>query len=157
MAHTAEDLIDVLHAGGLVKAQTAAGYIKVASARSADLQSAAGAIQLRGVSGALNVSTASGNILTELLAGSRLDNSFLNTGRGDITVFIPSNLAVTVEAHNESWGGLEKIVSDFPEIRVRLEQMRRARQAIAEGTLNGGGPVLRISATGGTIYLRRQK
>jgi hypothetical protein len=28
---------------------------------------------------------------------------------------------------------------------------------LAEGALNGGGPVLRINVNGGTIYLRREK
>jgi hypothetical protein len=28
---------------------------------------------------------------------------------------------------------------------------------VAEGALNGGGPVLHINVIGGTIYLRRQK
>jgi hypothetical protein len=28
---------------------------------------------------------------------------------------------------------------------------------VAQGALNGGGPVLRVNVVGGTIYLRREK
>jgi hypothetical protein len=28
---------------------------------------------------------------------------------------------------------------------------------IAEGPVNGGGPILRISGTGGTIFIKRQR
>jgi hypothetical protein len=155
-ANTAGGLIDVIEARGQVRARSAAGGIRVTSAKGARCESARGTIQLRGVSGALRASTASGNILAELLSGARLEDSFLNTGGGDVTVFIPSKLSLTVRAENAPFGP-GKIVSEFPEVQMKLEQMRRTMQAIAEGALNGGGPVLRISATGGTIYLRREK
>jgi Putative adhesin len=155
-AHTSGGLIDVIQAEGPVKADSASGCIRVASAKGVRLESAGGTIQLRGVSGALRAATASGNILAEIPLNARIEDSNLTTGHGDVTVFIPSNLAVTVQAHNESKGRLGRIVSEFPEIQVRLERFREARPAIAEGALNGGGPRLQISATGGTIYLRRQ-
>ncbi len=155
-AHTSGGMIDVIEADGPVIAESASGCIRVASAKGVRLGSAGGTIQLRGVSGALLAATASGNILAEIPSNARLEDSNLTTGRGDVTVFIPSNLAVTVQAHNEGKGMLGRIVSDFPEIQVRLGRFREARPAIAEGALNGGGPQLWISATGGTIYLRRQ-
>jgi hypothetical protein len=67
-------------------------------------------------------------------------------------VFIPSNLAVTVQAISASPGG-RRIVSDFAEIRTRAGGGIRAE---AEGSLNGGGPLLRLTALGGNIYLQRQ-
>lgn len=156
-ANTSGGLIDVLYADGPVTAGTGAGCIKVASARGVRLESAAGPIQLRGVSGPLNVSTLSGNIVTELLAGVALEDSFLNTGAGDVTVYIPSNFPVTVRARNESLGRVKAIVSDFPEIRVKPAGLTASSPLLAEGELNGGGPLLRILAAGGTIYLRKQR
>ena len=50
-----------------------------------------------------------------------------------------------------------RIISDFTEIRVQLEAHAGANPVFAEGSLNGGGPVLRINVIGGTIYLRREK
>ena len=33
----------------------------------------------------------------------------------------------------------------------------RHGQVVAEGPVNGGGPILRISVTGGTIFIKRQR
>ena len=79
-------------------------------------------------------------------------DSFLTTGRGDITVVIPSNVGVRVYAEAETASNVRRIVSDFPGINTRV----RGGQVIAEGDINGGGPVLRILGTGGTIFIKRQ-
>jgi hypothetical protein len=34
--------------------------------------------------------------------------------------------------------------------------LTNARLAVAHGSLNGGGPLLRLATSGGVIYLRRQ-
>jgi hypothetical protein len=44
------------------------------------------------------------------------------------------------------------VVSDFPGIAQRTVGM----QVLAEGPVNGGGPMLRIAGTGGTIFIKRQ-
>lgn len=149
-------LIDVQRAGGVVTAQTSGGSIQVGAAEGVQCESAAGAIRVRSSSGPLRAETAAGSILAELLPGARLEDSSLSTGAGDITVLIPSNIAVSVQAINETPGRSNRIVSDFPEIRVRRQDASRQRPSIAEGSLNGGGPLLRISVAAGTIYLRRK-
>jgi hypothetical protein len=154
-AHTAEGVIEVLQAGGVVLADTRSGSIQIGSARGVRCESAAGAIRVKTSSGPLRISTAMGNILAQLLAGARLDDSSLVAGAGDVTVLIPSNLALSVRARNES-GGNPRIVSDFPEVRARSLGFIQP-PLVAEGAINGGGPRLRIDASGGTIYLRRLK
>jgi hypothetical protein len=72
---------------------------------------------------------------------------------GDIIVLIPSNLAVSIAARNDS--GPVRIVSDFPQIRVRPAALIRP-PLTAEGSINGGGPMLYINAAGGVIYLRKK-
>ncbi len=67
---------------------------------------------------------------------------------------IPSNLPLTVQAINES-GGSGRIISDFPEVRPRRTSVPGG-PLIAQGALNGGGPLLRVTVMGGTIYLRRK-
>jgi hypothetical protein len=62
-------------------------------------------------------------------------------------------VGVTIRAQNELSDSIRRIVSDFPGISVRVE----GGQVIAEGPVNGGGPVLRISGTGGTIFIKRQR
>lgn len=156
-ARSEAGLIQVQQAGGLVTAATQGGSIEVGGARGVSCESAVGTIRLQRISGAVRVSTAAGSILAQLLSGEHLEDSFLNSGAGDIRVMIPSNLAVSIQARNDSVLSGKRIYSDFPEIRVQLADSGRSRPATAEGALNGGGPLLRITASGGIIYLQRQK
>ena len=156
-ARTAGGRIEVQQASGIVLADNSGGSIHVGSAPGVRLASAGGSIRLRGSSGALRAATDVGSILAELASGVRLQDSMLSTGAGDITVYIPSNLALTVKALNESGPG-GRIVSEFVEIPVRHAAAETARQQVeAEGALNGGGPVLRLTSASGTIYLKRQR
>jgi DUF4097 and DUF4098 domain-containing protein YvlB len=154
-AHSAQGIIEVFQAAGAVFADTRGGSIQVGSARGVKCESVAGAIRVKTSSSPLQVSTAMGSILAELLAGTRLDDSSLVAGAGDVTVLIPSNLALSVMARNDS-GGNPRIVSDFSEVPVRRIGPRRP-PLVAEGSINGGGPVLRINVADGTIYLRKLK
>jgi DUF4097 and DUF4098 domain-containing protein YvlB len=148
---TAGGPIDVGEALGLVTAKNSAGPIQVGAAAGVRCESASGAIRLSNVSGSLRASTAFGNIVARINAGP-LTDSFLTTGAGDITVYVPSNLAVTIRAHMEAMGNLHKIISDFPGIVVRSQ----GSLVEAEGALNGGGPVIQLAGSSGTIYIRRQ-
>jgi DUF4097 and DUF4098 domain-containing protein YvlB len=156
-ARTAAGLIEVQQADGAVTAESSAGAIQVNAANGVRCESASGTIRLRNVGGALRASTAAGSIMAELLSGNRIQDSTLSTNAGDITVFIASNVPLTVLARNDSGGSTGRIISDFKEIRVKAGSEPGASPVLAEGALNGGGPVLRINVSGGTIYLRREK
>ena len=155
-ARTAGGLIQVQQSGGLVTAESSGGAIQVSAANGVRCDSAGGAIRLRNVAGSLRASTSAGSIMAELANGAHMEDSSLSTNAGDVTVFISSNLPVTVLARNQS-GGAGRIISDFPEIRVRQAGDAGLVPAVAAGALNGGGPTLRINVIGGTIYLRKQK
>jgi DUF4097 and DUF4098 domain-containing protein YvlB len=154
-ARSSGGFIRVMEAAGMVDVESAGGAIQVGAARGVRCESVGGGIRLHGVSGELNVSTAIGSILAELLRG--IEKSYISTGSGDITIFIPSNVAVTVQAQNHSPGRIGRIVSDFPEVRVQPGASSTPGRIIAVGAINGGGPVLTIAASDGTIFLRRQK
>ena len=156
-ARTNGGVIHVKEAGGLVTAESAGGAIQISAAKGVKCEAAAGGIRLRGVSGEVRAATNLGSILAELLGGRGMLDSYLTTSNGDITVVIPSNLAVTVEAMNESPGRTGAIISEFSEIRVQPGSPRNRNRVMASGSLNGGGPVLRIAANEGTIFLRRQR
>jgi hypothetical protein len=156
IARTAGGLIQVEQASGPVTAESSGGAIQVNSSNGVRCESAGGTIRLRDAGGSVRAFASSGSILAELGAAKILQNSVLSTNAGDITVLIPSNLRLTVEATNES-GGEGRINSDFPELRLRVPGFPGAGPAVAEGALNGGGPVLRVNVTGGTIFLRRAK
>jgi DUF4097 and DUF4098 domain-containing protein YvlB len=152
IASTGGGPIEVGEARGIVELRNAGGPVRVGAASGVRCESAAGAIQLRNVSGSLRASTAIGSILAQLIAGRVAGDSFLTTGGGDITVLIPSNVGVKILAENELSGGHRRIVSEFPGIHMRVQ----GAQLVAEGDINGGGPLLRISGTGGIIFIKRQ-
>lgn len=141
-------LIDM--AAGVVTTRNMAGPVKVSEAGGIHCDSANGGIQLGKITGPIHVSTSVGNIVANL-AGSKLGESYLATGSGDITVMIPSNLGVTISAENQMADSIRRILSDFREIQPRLRGMRLE----ADGRVNGGGPLLQISASSGTIFLKR--
>ena len=152
IASTGGGPIDVGRAQGVVTARNSGGPVKIGAAEGVRCENAGGGVNLTRISGSVHVSTAVGSIIAGLLAGKPMTDSFLSTGSGDITVFIPSNLGVTIRAQNELAGSIRRIVSDFPGVSVRVE----GGQVVAEGPVNGGGPILRISGTGGTIFIKRQ-
>lgn len=156
VARTAGGLIQVQQAAGPVTAESSGGAIQVNSSNGVRCESAGGTIRLRDAGGSIRAVANSGSILAELGAAKTLQNSVLSTNAGDITVLIPSNLRLTVEATNES-AGEGRINSDFPEVRPRAAAFPGVGPVVAEGALNGGGPMLRVNVTGGTIYLRRAK
>jgi len=141
--------IVVDQAAGIVTVRNMAGPVQVGASEGVQCENGSGGIRLGNVTGAMRVSTAMGSIFANLL-GSRLRDSYLATGNGDITVIIPSNVGVTIRAANQMGDTIRRIVSDFPSIQSR----RRGTQVIAEGSVNGGGPLLQINGTGGTIYIR---
>lgn len=153
-ARTAGGRIQVVEAHGIVVAGNAGGSIQVGSARGVRLEATGGSIRLKGSSGSLRAVSDVGSILAELISGSGLRDSILTTGTGDITVYLPSDIAVNVQALNES-GRAGRIISEFAEIPVQSSRDEARERVFAEGTLNGGGPTLKLTSTNGTIYLRR--
>lgn len=159
-ARTAGGLIQIQQAAGPVTAESSGGAIQVNSANGVRCESAGGAIRLRNVAGSVHAFANSGSIMAELVSGrdpsgKGMEDSILSTNAGDITVVIPSNVAMTVQAMNES-GGSGRIISDFPQVRQEPGRLPGG-PVVAEGALDGGGPMLRVNVVGGTIYLRRAK
>ncbi|MBM3794459.1 MAG: hypothetical protein FJW31_10390 [Acidobacteria bacterium] len=148
-------LIRIDRAAGEVVAESAGGGILIGHAKSVRCESAAGAVKLAGMTGRVEVSTTVGSILADLLSTRPLLNSLLSAARGDITVWIPGGLAVTVNAVADS--PRSRIVSDFAEIPVRESWQGGEARLTARGSLNGGGPVLRVAAGEGVVYLRRRE
>lgn len=152
-ARTGGGKIEVLHARGIVMAENSGGSIQIGASPGVRCESSGGAIHLRAATGPVRAVTHIGSILAEVVNG--LQNSILSTTNGDITVLIPSKLPLTVKAVNEGerpgW-----IVSEFAEIPVQRVDAPGLPRFRATGALNGGGPVLVISAIQGTIYLKRR-
>jgi len=134
-----------------VTARNLAGPVDVGAAAGVHCESASGGVRLSRIVGPMRVSTSMGNIVADLL-GARLTDSFLATASGDITVRIPSDIGVTIRAENAMADSMRRIVSDFPALAAH----RQGNRLVAQGSVNGGGPLLQISDTGGTIFIRRR-
>jgi DUF4097 and DUF4098 domain-containing protein YvlB len=142
--------IVVEKSGGIVTLRNMAGPVNVGSAAGVRCDSGSGGIRLANITGPMRVATSMGSINASLF-GSRIADSYLATGSGDITVLIPSNVGVTIQAQNSMADTVRRIVSDFATIQPR----RQGTRVVAEGAINGGGPVLQLSGMGGTIFIKR--
>lgn len=138
-------------AAGLVTARNFAGPVEVGAAAGVRCESQSGGIRINHIAGSMRVTTAAGSIFASLLNG-HLADSFLATGDGDITVAIPSNVGVNIRAVNAMTDNLRRIVSDFRQVETHL----RGTAMVAEGAVNGGGPLIEIHGAGGTIFIKRQ-
>src|SRR5579871_497291 len=145
-ASTGGGSIIVGKAAGIVTARNVAGPVEVGAAAGVRCESGTGLIKVSNIAGPMRVSTAFGSIFASLLGGRLVADSFLETGNGDVTISIPSNVGVRLV------GMSRRIVSDFPGIAVQS----RGPEMVADGAVNGGGPLLRITGVGGTIFIKRQ-
>ncbi len=150
-ASTAGGPIVVERAGGVVVARNLAGPVQVGTASGVQCESGSGGVRVTNVNGPMRVQTSLGNVWAAIL-GPKLADSFLATANGDINVTIPSNVGVNIHAQNDLADNMRRIVSDFSTVTVR----RQGRQLVADGQINGGGPLLQLSATVGTIFIRKQ-
>jgi TonB family protein len=155
--------IDFGEVRGSVRAQTGGGGIRIITVSGPmEVESNGGSICLTRVAGAVQAATAGGTIQAWInpdgsssggkvsLAGA----SQLSSGAGDITVFLPRNLAVNIDALVEN-GGFSRIDAD-PALLLNIQPMgnRSAGAVRAMGALNGGGEVLKLRTTVGKIHLQ---
>ena len=154
-ATTGGGSVDLGDIGGPTEIETAAGSIRLASAKGrVQAQTGGGSIQLDGAT-SVQAETSAGGIIVKLLAGAdRGSNSSLETSAGDITVYLANDLAISIRAEIESANG-HTIRSDFSDIHVSSEGGPWEKTVIAEGQLNGGGPVLKVRTNSGNVNFRR--
>jgi DUF4097 and DUF4098 domain-containing protein YvlB len=153
VASSGGGIIDIGRAGGAVTASNDAGPIVVGSANGGvHCASGSGAVKVGPTSGALKIVTASGSIVAQLQGDKLTSDSYVSTESGDVTVFLPPRIGLTIRARNTGATHLESIVSEFPGLQIGV----RGGTATAIGALNGGGPLLQIQVTSGTIWIRKK-
>ena len=150
--------IQVNKCDGQIKASTGGGSVDLKDVDGpAQVESGGGSIHVGPVHGGLRVDTGSGPIVVDLAkGGAAFTDSRLETSAGDIVVYIPDDLGVTIQAAVEVARGLG-IRSDFPGLKISRSQQWGPQEAFAEGILNGGGPILHVHTTNGTIEFKRKK
>ena len=169
MANTAGGQIDFGTAAGIIHAHTGGGAVRIERfSGPTAVETSGGSVFLRLVDGPLRVSAATGNITAWFtdnaepgaMAASKSVRkmrgaSQLTSGEGDIIVYLPRELAVTIDAVVEQ-GAAHRIVAD-PSLPLRVSYQDSAsgvRALHCEGSLNGGGEVLQLKAVSGNILLK---
>ena len=155
-AQTAGGQINIGETGGNVVAQTAGGSIRLQGARGiVEVKTAGGSIDLLQVRNAVRASTAAGCIMAQVDADQKtFAASELETSAGDIRIFLPATLPVTIDAAIDMAAG-HKIMSDFPLNIQGDNQIFAPMKLRGEGNLNGGGEVLRVRTVAGNIEIRK--
>jgi len=156
-ASTGGGSIDMGELSGPAKIETGGGSIRLAGAKGfVRVESGGGTLELHNLTGGARAETGAGAIMAEFIGGTPFEDSMLQTAAGDITVYLPSNLPVTVRAAVDIANGHKIYASDFPNLKVTSEGGEWGPQRVtAEGALNGGGHVLKIRTSSGNIYFRR--
>jgi hypothetical protein len=161
--------IEVQRCSGSLKVTTGGGSIELGEiAGPAEIETGGGSIRLNSATGAVRAETGGGSITLygvpaaraetgaggiggKCVSGTDRTDSVLETSAGDITVYLAPNLGITIRAFIDLANG-HRIRSDFSEIRVTTEGGEWGPgTATAEGSLNGGGPILKVRTTTGDI------
>jgi DUF4097 and DUF4098 domain-containing protein YvlB len=150
--------IRVTKCDGKIKAETGGGNIELNDIDgAAEIETAGGSIHIGPVRGGVRAETGAGAIMARLASGrAPFTDSKLETQIGDIVVYVPEGLGVNVRAAVES-ARTYGIHSEFDELKITAPARNFGpREFYAEGSLNGGGPVLHVHTTAGNIEIKRQ-
>jgi hypothetical protein len=156
VARTAGGQIQIGPSGGSVRAETAGGSIRLQGAHGRVVaETAGGSIDLIEVEGAVRASTAAGRILAEFNCTRKtFGPSQLETSMGDVYVYLPGNMPITIDAAIDTAAG-RQIHSDFPlDIQGDKEELVPSTLR-GHGVLNGGGEILKIRTVAGNIEIRK--
>jgi len=156
VADTRGGQIEVGEAAGQVRARTGGGGIRVVrSSGPTNLESGGGSIYLTQVNSAVRASANGGGITAWLGNDSKLPGGCdLNSADGDIVVYIPKELSLTIDAAIQL-GDDHRLVVDpaFPLKVSYSDHANGSHMVRASGELNGGGEVLRLRTVAGNIRL----
>ena len=165
-ANTAGGQIDLGEAAGTIHAHTAGGPVRIEHiAGPTVLETDGGSVHLKQVDAPLQVSSATGGITAwfgNTAESGLADNahktsspSQLISGEGDIVVYLPRELAVTVDAVVDRDDGYRILADSSLPFRVSYEDSGSAPHTVhRQGELNGGGEILQLKAVSGNIELR---
>lgn len=160
VAHTSGGRVDVHHIDGSVSIETSGGAIEMSDVRGSiiahtsggrigaehilgnvDAQTSGGAIELLDVDGRIEASTSGGRITASFVGEPE---GILKTSGGGIDVAFPTQAHVDLDA--ETSGGSISVDHD-------IHTTQREGRRVA-GTINGGGPILRLRTSGGSIHVQ---
>jgi TonB family protein len=149
--------IDLGEAGGAIRARTGGGGIRIQHVVApTELETGGGSILLTQVQAAVRASTGAGTITAWFTSGGkRVGASQLESGQGDIVVYLPKELPVTIDATIEP-AGEHRIEAD-PTLPLQVTYLNSGpggRAVRGKCAVNGGGEVLRLKTSSGNILLK---
>jgi tRNA A-37 threonylcarbamoyl transferase component Bud32/DUF4097 and DUF4098 domain-containing protein YvlB len=125
--------------GGNVRATACKGSLLV--------ETMGGGIAIENFTGpSLQATTEGGSVSADFAAAPKSDSE-LHTSGGNVKVRISKTAAITLDAHTD--GG--SVRTDLP---VQVEG--RFREGTLRGTINGGGPLLKLETSGGNIDILKR-
>ncbi len=143
-AHTSGGSIRLEGGGTDVDLDTSGGSIRVGPVQgSVKARTSGGSISIEEVAGAVDATTSGGSVAATMTQQPTADCN-LSTSGGSVTLTIAENLAVDIDATSSSGG----VRSDIP-IDGKTKHKRALR-----GSLNGGGPTVRLHTSGGGVRIR---
>jgi hypothetical protein len=121
----------------------------------ANLQAVGGNIYLTQVDSGVKALANAGGITAWFASPAKLTSTCdLQSNDGDIVVYLPRQLAVTIDASVQMGSEHSLIVDPAFPLKVSYDVSSLSPRVIrAEGTLNGGGEVLRLRTVAGNIRL----
>jgi hypothetical protein len=138
--------ITIGEVGGNVFAHTSGGSIKIGLAQGeVDASTSGGSVRIEEVQGAIKARSSGGSVKATISRQPEKDCR-LTTSGGSVTVYMSEDIAVDVDARSS--GG--HVHTEFP-VTIRGELSKRALKA----KINGGGPLLYLRTSGGSIYLKK--
>lgn len=149
---TIEGAVDVSTGDGDVTIESASGsrvelgtgdgdlWVGRLAAREIDLHTGDGDVRLDRASGSITARTGDGDVRMEI---DDFDGLVVRTGDGDVTVTVDPDISADVELRAE----------DLSMDRAFAITGRPGRHSI-EGTMNGGGPPLRVTTGDGQVTIR---
>ncbi len=145
LATTSGGSISVRDLGADARLDTSGGRISVERvAGDVRAETSGGSIEIRGAGGRIDARTSGGSVTAYFDAGNGAGGSLSSSG-GRVTAYVDPTAALDIEA-SSSGGG---VTVDLP-ITV---QGKISRHSI-RGTVNGGGPLLRLHTSGGGVAVR---
>ena len=150
--------IDADEIGGNAELKTGGGNINIERAKGkVTAESGAGNISLKNVYGSVNAYSGAGEISAKLYPGN-YGESEIKTSSGGITLSIPGDAKITVDAKTSSvssWGDDDSndILSDFQ----ASETENRHSKSHKVYKINGGGSKITLQAVFGTIKILKIK
>jgi TonB family protein len=143
-------------AAGAIQARAAGGGIRVLRvAGPMQLDSNGGSIFLTRVENSVHASTGTGSITAWLSPTVKITGSSqLESGHGDIVVYVPRDLQMTIEATIDSAAGHHIAADPSLAMKTTYHAGDSGKQVRGVCDINGGGEVLKLRAMEGNIQLR---